>query len=195
LFDVTPSMIRDRKGVPTMRSSIRRSLGVVAGASALLLVSGAFYSEAQEPARTRAGSAKVSKKVAAPVVDDEDEAPAPKPATRRKSDPRRRLYPYFGQLGLTDAQKQSIYDIRAKHATRINALEKQLEDARGQAIAEAEGVLTPAQKKLLEDRRKAARSAAESRSAGEPKAKAAEPEAEPAPATPAKKKRRRARDE
>lgn len=179
-----------------MISSIRRSLGVVAGASTLFLITGAFYSEAQEPTRTRAGSPKVSKKAAAPVVDEEDEAPAPKTAAKKKSDPRRRLYPYFGQLGLTDAQKQSIYDIRAKHATRINSLEKQLEDARGQAMAEAERVLNPAQKKLLEERRKAAHAAADTKSAHEPNGEAAgtEPAAKPATTPPAKKKRR-ARDD
>lgn len=179
-----------------MTSSIRRSLGVVAGASALFLITGAFYSEAQEPARTKAGTPKVSKKAAAAVVEEEDEAPAPKTAAKKKSDPRRRLYPYFGQLGLTDAQKESIYDIRAKHATRINALEKQLDDVRSQSMAEAERVLNPAQKKLLEERRKAAHAAAEAKSAHEPKsaASAAEPDAKPA-AAPTPKKKRRARDD
>jgi len=190
-------LIRDRKGVFTMKSSIRRTLGVVAGASALLLVSSAFDTEAQEPARTRTAAPKVAKKkVAAPVVDEEDEAPAPKTAAKKKSDPRRRLYPYFGQLGLTDAQKESVYAIRAKHATRINSLEKQLEDARHQAMAEAERVLNPSQKKLLEERRKASHAAAEAKASdadAKETAAEAEPDAKSAPAPTAKKKRR-ARD-
>lgn len=177
-----------------MTSSIRRSLGVVAGASALLLASGAFYSEAQEPARTKAGSPKTPKKVTAPAVDEEEEAPASKIAAKKKYDPSHRLYPHFGQLGLTDAQKESIYEIRAKHATRISALEKQLEETRSQAMAEAERVLTPAQRKLLEDRRKAAVAAAEAKSARKTKGAAAEAEPETNPAeAPTAKKRRRSR--
>jgi hypothetical protein len=184
------------KGVFTMMSSIHRSLAVVAGASALFLISGALYSEAQEPARTRTGSPKISKKVAAPTVEEEEEAPAHKSAAKKKSDPRRRLYPYFGQLGLSDAQKELIYDIRAKHSARISELEKQLEDTRIQAMAEAERVLNPAQKKLLEDRRKAAHAAAEARSTRETKGAAAEaePDATKSAPTPTAKKKRRARD-
>jgi hypothetical protein len=174
-----------------MRYSIRRSLGVVAGASALLIVTSAFDSVAQEPARSKALVPKTSKKVAPPATDEEDEAPAPKPASKKKSDPRRRLYPYFGQLGLTDEQRESIYQIRAKHAQKIEALEKQLEDARSQAMTEAERVLTPSQKKLLEDRRKAAHAAAESKDASA-SAGAGDQETKPA-TTPGTRKRRRAR--
>ena len=38
---------------------------------------------------------------------------------------------YFGQLGLSDDQKESIYQIRAKHQPRIDELEKQLDDLKG----------------------------------------------------------------
>ncbi len=169
-----------------MMSSIRRSLGVVAGASAIMLVSSALYTEAQEPARSKATTPKVAKKVRPAVVEEEDEAPAPKTTAKKKSDPRRRLYPYFAQLGLSEEQRESIYNIRAKHAPKIEALEKQLDDARAQAIGEAERLLTPAQKKMLEDRRKAAHAAAEARSASESKSEGSTSDSE----KPAPKKRR-----
>jgi len=181
-----------------MMSSLRRSLGVIAGATALILAAGSYGLQAQEPGRSKVVTPKTAKKVAAPVVEDEDEAPAPKTATKKKSDPRRRLYPYFGQLGLSETQKNAIYDIRAKHAPKIDALEKQLEDIRAQAMAEAEKVLKPEQRKLLEERRKAAHAAAEARSEGEtkpaPAASAADTTTKPADA-PVAKKRRRSRAE
>lgn len=169
-----------------MMSLIRRSLGVVAGASAIMLVSSALYSEAQEPTKTKATPPKATKKVRPPAVEEEDEAQAPKAAAKKKSDPRRRLYPYFAQLGLSEEQRESIYNIRAKHAPKIEALEKQIEDARSQAISEAERVLTPAQKKMLEDRRKAAHAAAEAKSAGESKSEGSTTDSE----KPASKRRR-----
>ncbi len=171
-----------------MMSSIRRSLGVLAGTSALLLGSGFYYSQAQEPARSKA-TPKTAKKAQPPVVDDEDEAPPPKSASK-KSDPHRRLYAYFGQLGLTEAQKNTIYDIRAKHAPKIDALEKQLEEERAHAMAEAERVLNPSQKKLLEERRKAAAA----KSSAEAKEKAEEASKDGDQSKPAASKRRRDRD-
>jgi hypothetical protein len=76
-----------------------------------------------------------------------------KKAGKRTVDPTRRVPDYFGQLGLSDAQKESIYKVRAKHQPKIAALEKQLEELRGQMVVECEAVLTDAQKKLLAERR------------------------------------------
>jgi hypothetical protein len=81
-------------------------------------------------------------------------------AGKRAVDPTRRVPYYFGQLGLTEAQKESIYKIQAKHQPRIDALEKQLEEVRAQSLEECESVLSDAQKKMLAERRA---NAAESR--------------------------------
>ncbi len=68
----------------------------------------------------------------------------------------RRVPRYFGQIGLTPEQRESIYKIQGKHEAKINALEKQIADARAEMLKECESVLTDTQKQLLEQRRKAA---------------------------------------
>jgi hypothetical protein len=125
-----------------MRPAFRRLAAVLASAAAMMLLSGSLPLIAQE-----GGNAQVQAKT--------------KKTGKRAFDPTRRVPDYFGQLGLSDAQKESIYKIRATHQPKIDALEKQLDELRGQMIKECETVLTDAQKKLLEERRAGA---AESRS-------------------------------
>jgi hypothetical protein len=77
----------------------------------------------------------------------------------------RRVPAYFGQLGLSETQRESIYKIQGKHMPRIDGLEKQLATLRAQMIEECEGVLTSAQKKMLEQRRESAAAARAKRNA------------------------------
>ncbi|MGP0065978.1 MAG: hypothetical protein ACLQGP_20555 [Isosphaeraceae bacterium] len=81
------------------------------------------------------------------------EPSAPKAKARKAFDPARRVPMYFGQLGLTDEQREEIYAIQAKGMPKIEALEKQIEDLRAQMLRDCEVTLTPAQKQLLEQRR------------------------------------------
>ena len=78
-----------------------------------------------------------------------------KPAVR-KFDPARRVPDYFGQIGLTPDQRETIYGARAPHIARIDALEAQIVEARKAMQQECEAVLTPAQLQLLTQRRQAA---------------------------------------
>jgi hypothetical protein len=88
--------------------------------------------------------------------------PAPKPAgetpkpAARKFDPARRVPDYFGQIGLTPDQRETIYGARAPHIARIEALEAQIVEARKAMQQECEAVLSPAQLQLLNQRRQAA---------------------------------------
>ncbi|MEZ6123972.1 MAG: hypothetical protein R3C49_12440 [Planctomycetaceae bacterium] len=61
----------------------------------------------------------------------------------------RRLPTYYGQLELKDDQKEDIYKIRESFGARIDDLEAQLEELRGQMNKEIEGVLTTTQKSAL----------------------------------------------
>ena len=61
------------------------------------------------------------------------------------------LYPNWKKLGLTDDQTQKIYKIRATYETQIQDLQKQIRDLRKKERAEAEAVLTPAQKERLKE--------------------------------------------
>ncbi len=117
-----------------MTPTIRRMAAVLTSTVAMTMLSGALPLIAQETGSGQAQS--IAKK-----------------AGKRAMDPTRRVPNYFAQLGLTDTQRESIYKIQARHQPKIDALEKQLEELRAQALKECEGVLTAAQKKMLSDRR------------------------------------------
>jgi len=102
------------------------------------------------------------------------------PAARRAGDPSRRVPPFFGQVGLTPEQRESIYKVRSKHQQKIDELKKQMAQAQAEMITECEAILNDTQKKLLVARRDA--SAAKSKQAkaapsASPKPKTAEREA------------------
>jgi hypothetical protein len=130
-----------------MRFVSRRLAAVLASAAAMMMLSSSLPLIAQE-----AGSAQVQAKA--------------KRASKRAFDPTRRVPDYFGQLGLSGEQRESIYKIRGKHQPKIDALEKQLDELREQMVKECEAVLTDAQKKLLEERRTGAAESRARRGAG-----------------------------
>jgi hypothetical protein len=93
-----------------------------------------------------------------PLVAQEPSAAQSETKSKARSgkkafDPTRRVPMYFGQLGLTPDQRESIYKIQAKHMPKIEELEKQIEDLRDQMLQECEKVLKPEQKKMLDARR------------------------------------------
>jgi hypothetical protein len=61
------------------------------------------------------------------------------------------LPPNFGKIGLSDEQKQQIYRVQAKYGAKIDELEKQIETLKAERTAEYHKVLTPAQRKRLEE--------------------------------------------
>lgn len=130
-----------------MKAILRRLAATLASAAALMIVSGSLPLIAQE-----AGGTQVPAKA--------------KRTGKRAADPSRRVPDYFGQLGLSEAQRESIYKIRAKHQPKITALEKQLEELRAQMVKDCESVLTDAQKKLLKERREGAAEARTRRGRG-----------------------------
>jgi Spy/CpxP family protein refolding chaperone len=122
-----------------------------------------------------AGLAAVLLVAAASLHAQEPKAKAKaKPAT--KADPSRRVPDYFGQIGLTDEQRESIYKIQGKHQARIDELEKEIDEIRAKSLGECEAVLTDMQKQMLEQRRKDA--AAKKKAAAEKKNKAEDNKAE-----------------
>lgn len=91
---------------------------------------------------------------------------SPKPeasATKATSNTQRRVPPYFGQIGLSQEQKDSIYQVVAKHQSRIEELKKELAEANTKMVEECESLLDDAQKKSLEGRRRSAAEAAKAR--------------------------------
>jgi hypothetical protein len=105
---------------------------------AFAMMLGAWPLSAQEP-----GAGKPSQKVGDSSV-------------RRTYDPSRRVPAYFGQIGLTSEQRETIYKTRAKHHQKIDELEKQIAVIQSQMLAECESVLNDTQKQLLEHRRRVA---------------------------------------
>ncbi|MBX7103102.1 MAG: hypothetical protein K1X57_03425 [Gemmataceae bacterium] len=57
----------------------------------------------------------------------------------------------WSKLGLSDEQKQKIYEIQSKHKAKIDDLEKQIKEAREKMVKEETEVLTAAQKARLKE--------------------------------------------
>lgn len=57
----------------------------------------------------------------------------------------------FGKLGLTDVQKQQVYDVQAKYNTEIDKLEAKIRELKASRDKEVKAVLTPEQRKRLEE--------------------------------------------
>jgi hypothetical protein len=134
-----------------MRALTRSGAAVLSGAVVLM---GALSLVAQEPPAKNADA----------------------PKAKRTNNPAHRVPDYFGEIGLTPEQKESVYKIREKHQAKIADLQKQLVAARKDELAECETVLNDTQKQLLADRRRAAdekKAAAKKKAAELKKAQAA----------------------
>lgn len=57
----------------------------------------------------------------------------------------------WGRLGLTDEQKQRVYKIQNEYGTKIDALQKQIEELRTKMREERDNVLTDAQRARLRE--------------------------------------------
>ena len=64
---------------------------------------------------------------------------------------RGQLPTYWGQLGLTDLQKQNVYKIQGKHNEESDKLELQIKEMKVKMVEERGKILTPEQKSRLED--------------------------------------------
>jgi hypothetical protein len=113
----------------------RRLIAIGVSAAAMTLLSTGLYVRAQESGTSRTQA---------------------KSSAAKKADSSRRVPRYFGDLGLSDTQRERIYRIQARHQPKIDDLEKQLEDARAALIKDCEKELTASQKTALERRRKEA---------------------------------------
>jgi hypothetical protein len=133
-----------------MNPLLRRATALALSAATMTMLAGGLPLAAQEAATTRVDTKTKTK------------------AAKRSYDPARRVPNLFGQLGLSDVQKESIYKIQGKHMPKIDALEKQLEDVRAQMLTECESVLTGPQKQMLTERRTNATEARTKKAGGAP---------------------------
>ena len=78
------------------------------------------------------------------------------PVARKGYDPVRRVPPHFATVGLTAEQREQIYQVRAQHLQQIDRLRRELREQQARMMAESEGVLTDAQKTLLDEHRQGA---------------------------------------
>ncbi len=147
-----------------MTSLLRKSAVATAGAAMVGFALAAMASPigAQETPAARA-KAKAPRKAAAAEPEAE-------PKAKSSRDVPHRVPTYFGGLGLSADQRESIYAIEAEYQSQIKDLEQRADALRERLMAECEDVLTAPQKKALTAARE---SAAARRKA------AAEPEPEP----------------
>lgn len=59
----------------------------------------------------------------------------------------------WGKIGLSDEQKNKIYDIQKKHNAKVEELEKQIKEAKDKMVKERATVLTAEQKTKLREAR------------------------------------------
>lgn len=76
---------------------------------------------------------------------------------------RRRLPNYYGQIGISDRQRERIYTLQGEYNSQIDDLQSRIDELKAERDAEIEAVLTDAQRNRLEDRREEARLAREAR--------------------------------
>jgi Spy/CpxP family protein refolding chaperone len=75
-----------------------------------------------------------------------DDAKKDEPAAKLKG----KLPSHWGKIGLTDAQKQTIYSIQSKYDPEIEKLEAKIVELKATKDKEMKAVLTAEQKKALE---------------------------------------------
>lgn len=116
-----------------MRKSVAK--GVVCGAIAASMFGFSVFSYviAQDAAKP---SAKVEK---GDVVNSEK---------KQSTD---RLPRNYGKIGLTEAQRKSIYEIVGRYETQIDELEKKIAELKAKEVSECEGILNQNQRQSLQD--------------------------------------------
>ncbi len=62
-----------------------------------------------------------------------------------------RLPRNYGKIGLTEAQRKSIYEIVGRYETQIDELEKKIAELKAKEASECEAVLNPNQRQSLQD--------------------------------------------
>lgn len=60
------------------------------------------------------------------------------------------LPPSWSKLGLTDTQRQDVYNVQSKYNTEIDKLDAKIKELKAARDKELKAVLTPEQKKRLE---------------------------------------------
>lgn len=101
-----------------------------------------------------------------PTVGQEKAAVKEKAAPAKTAKkPAGRLPAHYAKVGVSDEQRKTIYGIQAGYNTQIEALQKQIDALKAKEDAEVVAVLTPDQKKKLDEFIAEAKKAAEERGA------------------------------
>ena len=95
------------------------------------------------------GQDKGTKKEDTKKEDTKKEDTKKEPTTKTKA--KGQLPQNWGQLGLTDEQKQSVYRLQGKHAEEIDTLEAKIKEIKAKISEERMKILTAEQKKRLEE--------------------------------------------
>jgi hypothetical protein len=122
------NILKKRRSMTIRKRSATTSIGL-----AVVIATASLSSFAQDPAAKKA----TDKPEATTVV-------------KKKYDPSRRVPDYFGQIGLTIEQRESIYKVRKVHHEKLEALKKQIVEEDADAMKKCEVLLTDTQKKLLD---------------------------------------------
>lgn len=95
------------------------------------------------------GQEKGTKKEDTKKEDTKKEDTKKEPTTKTKA--KGQLPQNWGQLGLTDEQKQSVYRLQGKYNEEIDVLEAKIKELKSKMSEERSKILTAEQKKRLEE--------------------------------------------
>jgi len=116
----------------------------------------AFAAHDERPSSGQQTTADTQPTTAVALLQDKKEP-------KKKDTFKPRLPNYYGKVGVSEKQRQKIYSLQRQYHEKIAPLEQQIAELEAKRDAEIEAVLTPAQKKLLEEYREAARKKREAR--------------------------------
>lgn len=83
--------------------------------------------------------------------EEKKDEPKPKDGKESTAKSKGQLPTYWGQLGLTDLQKQGVYKLQGKYNEETDKLEAQIKELKAKMTEERTKILTVEQKKRLEE--------------------------------------------
>ncbi|MFM7127761.1 MAG: hypothetical protein ACKO0V_00205 [bacterium] len=149
---------------------IRKSI-LTAGVAGLMVVAGAtMQAQTQEKGKSATKSAAApttTKSAGASGVDSTRKAAD----TSKNAADYRRVPQYFGQVDLSDEQREKIYSVRERYAVQQAKLEEELASLQDKVMRECEAVLTAEQRNELTRLRGEAKAKANAKSKSKTAAK------------------------
>ncbi len=147
---------------------MKKRILTVAVAGICVLAGAAMQAQTQEKGKsaTKSATTTTTKPAASSGVDSTRKAAN----TTKDAADYRRVPQYFGQVGLSDEQREKIYSVRERYAIQQAKLEEELASLQDKVMRECEALLTPEQRTELTKLRGEAKAKAKAKAKSKTKA-------------------------